>query len=64
MKGVHCETEIISQLTTFGPLNFVDSMYQTFRIFLVTSSIPPYMPPDMLGTNLKHATSYNRLFLQ
>ena len=64
MREVCYKTEMILQITKFGPWNRVDYIYQPSRLSLVTSPMPPCMLPETVGTTLKQGMLYLRKILQ
>ena len=63
IRGVHCDLDIIMQLTTFGTCNRVDSMSHPYGLSLMAIVIPPCVLPAAVGYELEHTTSYPRRFL-
>ena len=56
MAGIQCEPETISQLTTFGIWNHVESKSQTSGLSLMNNPMPPCKPPAAVGASLKDVT--------
>ena len=54
IRGVHCNPETISQLTMFGQLNCMDSMYKPPGLSLMTIPTPPGNLQAAVGKSLEH----------